>query len=84
MANQSQVPQCQRWMPLISYDNRQGGNLTSTALMLEGGIIARDAPRHPLPVMHPGIRGGLPETARRLDPPCPACPALGKVKTPWH
>jgi len=79
--NQSQAPQYQRWMPLINHENRQGGNLTSKALMLEGGTIACDAPRYPFPAMHPALRTGLPETGRRLDP---ACPALGKVKTPWH
>ena len=57
-----------RWLPLINYENRQGGILTAKALMKEGGIIASEAPRHPFPAMHPAVRAGLLETARRLDP----------------
>ena len=57
-----------RWLPLINYENRQGGILTAKALMLEGGVIACDAPRHPFAAMHPEVRKGLLETARRLDP----------------
>jgi dihydrodipicolinate synthase/N-acetylneuraminate lyase len=57
-----------RWLPLINYENRQGGILTAKALMREGGIIACDAPRHPFATMHPEVRKGLLETARRLDP----------------
>jgi dihydrodipicolinate synthase/N-acetylneuraminate lyase len=57
-----------RWLPLINYENRQGGILTAKALMKAGGIIACEAPRHPFPAMHPEVRKGLIETARRLDP----------------
>jgi dihydrodipicolinate synthase/N-acetylneuraminate lyase len=57
-----------RWLPLINYENRQGGILTAKVLMKEGGVIACDAPRHPFPAMHPATRKGLLETARRLDP----------------
>jgi 2-keto-3-deoxy-L-arabinonate dehydratase len=57
-----------RWLPLINAENRQGGLLSAKALMLEGGVIACDAPRHPFPAMHPATRAGLIETARRLDP----------------
>ena len=57
-----------RWLPLINYENRQGGILTAKALMKEGGVIACDAPRHPFPAMNPAVRAGLLETARRLDP----------------
>lgn len=57
-----------RWLPLINYENRQGGILTAKALMKEGGVIASDAPRHPFPAMNPAVRSGLLETARRLDP----------------
>lgn len=62
------VAEYTRWLPLINYENRQGGILTAKALMKEGGIIACDAPRHPFPAMHPEVRAGLLETARRLDP----------------
>jgi dihydrodipicolinate synthase/N-acetylneuraminate lyase len=57
-----------RWLPLINYENRQGGILTAKALMKEGGIITSEAPRHPFPTMHPSVRAGLLETARHLDP----------------
>jgi dihydrodipicolinate synthase/N-acetylneuraminate lyase len=57
-----------RWLPLINHENRQGGLLAAKALMQEGGVIDCEAPRHPLPAMHPATRAGLIETARRLDP----------------
>lgn len=57
-----------RWLPLINYENRQCGLLAAKALMKEGGVIACEAPRHPLPAMHPETRKGLIETAKRLDP----------------
>src|SRR6266568_9446139 len=58
----------QQWLPLINFENRQGGLLSAKALMKEGGVIACDAPRHPFPAMHPATRAGLLETARRLNP----------------
>ncbi|WP_295955276.1 dihydrodipicolinate synthase family protein [Rhodoferax sp.] len=57
-----------KWLPLINYENRQGGILTAKALMREGGIIACEAPRHPFPTMHPEVRKGLMDAAKRLDP----------------
>ena len=57
-----------RWLPLINFENRQGGILTAKALMKEGGVIACEAPRHPFPAMHPEVRKGLLATARRLGP----------------
>jgi dihydrodipicolinate synthase/N-acetylneuraminate lyase len=57
-----------RWLPLINAENRQGGILTAKVLMKQGGIIDCDAPRHPFPPMHPAVRDGLIDTARRLDP----------------
>ena len=57
-----------RWLPLINYENRQGGILTAKALMKEGGVIACEAARHPFAQMNPDVRAGLLETARRLDP----------------
>jgi dihydrodipicolinate synthase/N-acetylneuraminate lyase len=57
-----------KWLPLINYENRQGGILTAKALMKAGGVIACDAPRHPFPAMHPAVRAGLLDAARRLDP----------------
>jgi len=58
----------QRWLPLINAENRQGGLLTAKVLMKEGGIIASDAPRHPLPRLHPETRANLLAIARRFDP----------------
>ncbi len=58
----------EKWLPLINYENRQGGILTAKALMKEGGIIASDAGRHPFPAMHSAVREGLLDTAKRLDP----------------
>jgi dihydrodipicolinate synthase/N-acetylneuraminate lyase len=57
-----------QWLPLINYENRQCGLLAAKALMLAGGIIGCDAPRHPVAPMHPATRKGLLEVARRLDP----------------
>src|SRR4051812_24373270 len=58
----------QQWLPLINYENRQGGLASCKALMKEGGVIRSDAVRHPLPAMHPATREGLLKIARRLDP----------------
>jgi 4-hydroxy-tetrahydrodipicolinate synthase/2-keto-3-deoxy-L-arabinonate dehydratase len=58
----------QRWLPLINHENRQAGMLAAKALMKEGGIIACDVPRHPMPPMHPETRRELLDIARRLDP----------------
>lgn len=58
----------ERWLPLINYENRQAGFLAAKALMKAGGVIACEAPRHPFPSLHPAVRAGLLETARRLDP----------------
>jgi dihydrodipicolinate synthase/N-acetylneuraminate lyase len=58
----------ERWLPLINYENRQGGILTAKVLMKEGGIIDCEAPRHPFPAMNADVRKGLIEAAQRLDP----------------
>ncbi len=57
-----------RWLPLINYENRQGGLAACKALMKEGGVIRHEGVRHPLPEMHPATRAGLIEIARGLDP----------------
>lgn len=56
-----------RWLPMINYENRQGGVLAAKALFKAGGIIKCDAPRHPFPPLHPATRAGLVEIARDLD-----------------
>lgn len=58
----------QRWLPLINHENRQAGMLAAKALMQEGGVIACEAPRHPMPPLHPETRRELLDIARRLDP----------------
>ena len=58
----------QRWLPLINYENRQAGLAAAKVLMKEGGVIAHETVRHPLPPLHPATRAGLIEIARRLDP----------------
>jgi 2-keto-3-deoxy-L-arabinonate dehydratase len=57
-----------RLLPLINYENRQCGLLACKALMKEGGIIACDTARHPVPPLRPESRAGLIEIARALDP----------------
>jgi 4-hydroxy-tetrahydrodipicolinate synthase/2-keto-3-deoxy-L-arabinonate dehydratase len=57
-----------KWLPLINYENRQGGILTAKALMKAGGIIACDSGRHPFPPMSSAVREGLLDAAKRLDP----------------
>jgi 4-hydroxy-tetrahydrodipicolinate synthase/2-keto-3-deoxy-L-arabinonate dehydratase len=56
------------WLPLINVENRQGGILTAKALMKAGGVIASESGRHPFPPMHPEVRAGVLDAARRLDP----------------
>jgi 2-keto-3-deoxy-L-arabinonate dehydratase len=58
----------QQWLPLINYENRQGGVASCKALMKAGGIIRSDAVRHPQQSMHPATRQGLLNIAKRLDP----------------
>ena len=58
----------ERWLPLINHENRQCGLLAAKALMQAGGVIACDAPRHPIAPLPPEARKGLLEIAHRLDP----------------
>ena len=39
----------EQWLPLILVENRQCGPLAAKAMMKEGGVIACEAPRAPLP-----------------------------------
>jgi dihydrodipicolinate synthase/N-acetylneuraminate lyase len=57
-----------RILPLINYENRQCGLRATKAVMMEGGVIASDAVRHPLEPLHPATRAGLLELAREVDP----------------
>jgi dihydrodipicolinate synthase/N-acetylneuraminate lyase len=58
----------ERFLPLINYENRQCGLVATKVLMHEGGIIASEAVRHPLPGLNEHTRAGLIALARRLDP----------------
>ena len=58
----------ERSLPLVLYENRQCGLRACKTLMQEGGIIACDRVRPPMPPLHPATRAGLLELARRLDP----------------
>jgi 2-keto-3-deoxy-L-arabinonate dehydratase len=58
----------ERILPLINYENRQCGLRATKAVMMEGGVIASDAVRHPLEALHPATRAGLLELARPLGP----------------
>lgn len=57
----------ERHLPLINYENKQCGLLATKAMMFAGGILASEHARHPLSPLHPAIRAGLMELARRLD-----------------
>lgn len=58
----------ERWLPLINYENRQTGFATAKILMKEGGVIAHDTVRAPLPAVHPAAQAGVIDIARRLNP----------------
>jgi 2-keto-3-deoxy-L-arabinonate dehydratase len=57
-----------RILPLINYENRQCGLRAAKTVMVEGGVIASDAVRHPLEPLHPATREGLLELAREVQP----------------
>jgi 4-hydroxy-tetrahydrodipicolinate synthase len=57
-----------RILPLINYENRQCGLRATKTVMMEGGVIASDAVRHPLEALHPATRAGLLELARDAQP----------------
>jgi 4-hydroxy-tetrahydrodipicolinate synthase len=57
-----------RILPLINYENRQCGLRATKTVMMEGGVIASDAVRHPLEPLHPATRAGLLELAAEVQP----------------
>jgi len=57
-----------RILPLINFENRQCGLRATKTVMMEGGVIASDAVRHPLEPLHPATRAGLLELAREANP----------------
>ena len=57
-----------RVLPAINHENRQCGFRAAKAAMVEGGVIASDHCRHPIPPLHPQTREALIELLRPLDP----------------
>ena len=57
-----------RVLPLINFENRQGGLRACKALMQAGGVIRSDHVRAPLGPLAPEVREGLMELAKPLDP----------------
>jgi dihydrodipicolinate synthase/N-acetylneuraminate lyase len=57
-----------RILPLVNYENRQCGLRACKTVMMEGGVIASDAVRHPLAPLHPATRAGLLALAREANP----------------
>ena len=57
----------ERYLPLISYENRQCGLRATKAVFKAGGIIASDFVRHPQAPLSAPAQAGLLELARRLD-----------------
>jgi 2-keto-3-deoxy-L-arabinonate dehydratase len=57
-----------RILPLINYENRQCGLRATKTVMMEGGVIASDAVRHPLEALGGATRAGLMELARAANP----------------
>jgi 2-keto-3-deoxy-L-arabinonate dehydratase len=57
-----------RILPLVNYENRQCGLRATKTVMMEGGVIACDAVRHPLAPLHPATRRGLLALASDVRP----------------
>ena len=57
-----------RILPAVNFENRQCGFRSAKAVMVEGGVIASDHCRHPIPPLHPETRAQLLDLVRPLDP----------------
>lgn len=57
-----------RVLPAVNHENRQCGFRAAKAAMQEGGVIASDFCRHPIPPLHPSTRAMLIDLLRPLDP----------------
>ena len=57
-----------RVLPAVNHENRQCGFRAAKAVMKEGGVIASEFCRHPIPPLHPDTRRMAIDLARRLDP----------------
>ncbi|WP_424965242.1 dihydrodipicolinate synthase family protein [Dinoroseobacter sp. S375] len=52
----------------INHENRQCGWLSCKAAMVEGGVIASEACRHPIEPLHPAIRARMIDLLKPLEP----------------
>ena len=57
-----------RVLPAINHENRQCGFRAAKAAMAEGGVIASEFCRHPIPPLNPETRAELIDLIRPLDP----------------
>lgn len=57
-----------RILPAVNHENRQCGFRAAKAAMVEGGVIASDFCRHPVPPLPPETRAELLGLLRPLDP----------------
>jgi 4-hydroxy-tetrahydrodipicolinate synthase len=64
----SAVTRYEALLPLINFENRQCGLRATKAVFKAGGVIASEAVRHPLSLLHPAIHRGLMELAQRANP----------------
>lgn len=62
------IARYETYLPLISYENKLCGLRATKALLKEAGVIKSEAVRAPTAPLHPAIRAGLIEMARRLNP----------------
>ena len=58
----------ERVLPLINHENRLCGFRAAKAVLKEGGVIASDFCRHPIPPLAPPVRDTLLDLSRGLDP----------------
>jgi dihydrodipicolinate synthase/N-acetylneuraminate lyase len=65
---ESAAAQYARLLPLINFENRQCGLRACKAVFKEGGVIASDHVRHPMPPLGPETRAQLLELARQVEP----------------
>lgn len=62
------LAQYARVLPVINHENRQCGFRAAKAAMVEGGVIASEFCRHPIPPLHPQTRNTLIDLMRPLQP----------------
>jgi dihydrodipicolinate synthase/N-acetylneuraminate lyase len=65
---QEAVALYERLLPLLNFENKLGGIQPAKIALYEGGIIANERLRAPLPPLEPEFRGTLMALLRRLNP----------------